>query len=264
MEDSTPFDALASTYDVDFTGSPLARELRGRVQARLAVLFPAGTSVLELGCGTGEDALWLARRGVHVLATDSSPAMLEQARLKTAGEPLVTVQPLDLSALPAVGVRQLDGVFSNFGPLNCLPGWRDLAHWLAIRMAPGAPAAFGVMSRYCLWETAWHGLHGHLGTAFRRWDGHATFRLAADDLPLAITYPTVRAFTTAFDPWFRRVRLLPLGVFLPPTDAYGVVEPRPRLSQTLSALDRRFGRFGWQANIADHFWIEFVRTDAPA
>ena len=35
------FDALAPAYDADFTATPLARALRGRVWARLDQLFPA-------------------------------------------------------------------------------------------------------------------------------------------------------------------------------------------------------------------------------
>jgi SAM-dependent methyltransferase len=263
MADYTPFDALASTYDAEFSASPIARELRGRAQARLAALFPAGAHALELGCGTGEDALWLARRGVRVTATDSSAAMRDAARAKTQGEPLVQVAPLDLAQLPAEFGGPYDGVFSSFGPLNCLPEWRPLARWLAPRVRPGGGAAFGVMSRVCVWEIGWHGLHGDIRTAARRLKGTSSFQLEADGPPLAIRYPTIGAFTRAFAPWFRRTHLEALGLFLPPTDVYGVIERRPRVLKALTALDRRLGRAGALAACADHFWIEFTRTDAP-
>ena len=41
--------------------------------------IPAGSRVLELGCGSGRDARWLAQRGAHVVATDGASAMLSQA-----------------------------------------------------------------------------------------------------------------------------------------------------------------------------------------
>jgi ubiquinone/menaquinone biosynthesis C-methylase UbiE len=75
------FDSLAPTYDQDFTASRVARYLRGRVHARLSRHFHAGDHVLELGCGTGEDALYLASQGIHVTATDARQ-MLEMARAK--------------------------------------------------------------------------------------------------------------------------------------------------------------------------------------
>lgn len=262
MPDFTPFDALASSYDADFSGSPIARELRGRVQARLARLFSPGKHVLELGCGTGEDALWLARRGAHVTATDASLAMLERARARTAAEPNITVAVLDLTALPDGFGGPFDGVYANFGVLNVLPGWRELAHWLAARVPPGGGAGFAVMSRACLWEAGWHALHGDWRTARRRWRGSAPFVVGGGP-PTIITYPTVRAFAAAFGPWFHATHVEALGVFLPPSDVYGALERWPRLLRTLTALDRRVGRAGWLANTADHFWIEFRRTDAP-
>ena len=42
----------------------------------------SGGPVLELGCGTGRVSLAIARAGVNVTGLDSSPEMLEQARLK--------------------------------------------------------------------------------------------------------------------------------------------------------------------------------------
>src|SRR5215207_7784405 len=95
----TAFDLLAPTYDEDFTCSPIARWLRDQTHARLDTLFHAGETVLELGCGTGEDALYLARRGVRVLATDASEEMLAAAGVKATGEPLMSVQKLDIRDL---------------------------------------------------------------------------------------------------------------------------------------------------------------------
>jgi len=40
--------------------------------------------MLEIGCGTGENALWLAGLGYDVVACDFAPAAIEKARAKTA------------------------------------------------------------------------------------------------------------------------------------------------------------------------------------
>lgn len=44
--------------------------------------FPMGASILELGCGQGQDGLWFAQNGFKVVATDFVPTVLEQARLR--------------------------------------------------------------------------------------------------------------------------------------------------------------------------------------
>jgi SAM-dependent methyltransferase len=43
--------------------------------------IPLGT-VLEIGCGTGADAVYLARKGFEVTAVDNSPIALERAHLR--------------------------------------------------------------------------------------------------------------------------------------------------------------------------------------
>ncbi|MGW8256822.1 MAG: class I SAM-dependent methyltransferase [Thermoguttaceae bacterium] len=45
-------------------------------------LFPKAGTVLEIGCGTGADAICLAKRRFEVTAVDCSPIALERARLR--------------------------------------------------------------------------------------------------------------------------------------------------------------------------------------
>jgi SAM-dependent methyltransferase len=63
------------------TGRP-AGELVRLVQR--GVLQPGTT--LELGCGTGADAIYLSRRGFEVTAVDSSPLAVERARTRAEDE----------------------------------------------------------------------------------------------------------------------------------------------------------------------------------
>ena len=68
------FDHIGARYDVEFTNTELSRWFRQRAWERLAALYQPGDTVVEFGCGTGEDAIFLAKRGVRVLASDGSPA----------------------------------------------------------------------------------------------------------------------------------------------------------------------------------------------
>lgn len=74
------YDRWAAVYDHD--GNPL-QALEGPV-VRAAVGDVRGLKVLDLGCGTGRHALWLAAAGAHVTGVDFSEGMLAEARGRKA------------------------------------------------------------------------------------------------------------------------------------------------------------------------------------
>jgi SAM-dependent methyltransferase len=254
------FDTLAAEYDQQFTSRPIARWLRDCIHTRLSQLYPSGATVLELGCGTGEDAAFLASRGVNVLATDVSHAMLDIARHKNAAQANIQFAQLDLNALPDSSFQsQFSGVYANFGVMNCVHDLPALARWLSERTTSGSRLGFAVMSPTCLWEIGWHGLHGDFRTAFRRLRRNILFA-TPEGGSLRIHYPSPRQFRQAFVPHFRQTHLQPLGVVLPPSEVYDAVEKRPNLLHLLTALEARLEAFPTLARFADHYWIELFRV----
>jgi SAM-dependent methyltransferase len=223
-------------------------------------LWQAGDNVLELGCGTGEDAKFLGKHGIHVTATDASEKMLRITQQKTAHLKYISTQYLDLSNLPTDDfTTQVDGVLSNFGALNCISDWKPLAEWLSTRVKSEGTLAFAIMPPYCIWETLWHGLHFDFKTATRRWKSSASFT-PDSNTHLNINYPTIRHITQDFAPHFQRTRIQPLGLFLPPSDAYPVIEKRMRLLRWLIQADDSLATVSQLALFADHYWIEFKRV----
>jgi ubiquinone/menaquinone biosynthesis C-methylase UbiE len=79
----------------------------GRPQKMVADLVDRGRvrgRVLDLGCGTGENALLCAARGLEVVGVDSSPRAIEMARAKAKGRDLrVRFLVQDALEISAVG-----------------------------------------------------------------------------------------------------------------------------------------------------------------
>ena len=82
MTRSAPFDVLAETYDTGFVESRIGLAQRNISRKWLQPLLAGktGLRILEINCGTGADAIWLAEQGHTVTATDASPAMIWQAQ----------------------------------------------------------------------------------------------------------------------------------------------------------------------------------------
>ena len=78
MSVQAAYEQWADHYDTnrnwarDLEAAALRELLAGRITGR----------VLELGCGTGKNTVWLAEHAQHVTAVDFSPAMLAEARKK--------------------------------------------------------------------------------------------------------------------------------------------------------------------------------------
>ena len=76
------YDRWSEIYDTEANPligleEPVVREALGDV---------AGLTVLDLGCGTGRHALWMAGAGASVTGVDFSAGMMEKARAKPGAE----------------------------------------------------------------------------------------------------------------------------------------------------------------------------------
>src|SRR5207253_127274 len=71
--------AIAAEYDEHVRGDDWMRQV---LHAHYLRLFRSGDRVLDAGCGTGIDAIVLARAGVHVVGIDGAPAVIERMRAK--------------------------------------------------------------------------------------------------------------------------------------------------------------------------------------
>ena len=64
--------------------------------------FPREGAILEIGCGSGDNAAWLAAQGWTVLATDVAPSAIARAAQRHAGVPRLTFSVLDACAPDAL------------------------------------------------------------------------------------------------------------------------------------------------------------------
>jgi SAM-dependent methyltransferase len=262
---SAPFDGAADRYDEVFTTSIIGQIQRASVWRELDKTFHAGERVLEIGCGTGVDASYLAERGVQVVACDSSPRMIAVAtrRMKNNHQ-LDRVQPQLLAAEEIARLRSgqlFDGAFSNFGALNCVENLRSVARDLASLLRPGASALLCLMGPCCIWEIFWYLARAKPAKALRRLHrGGITARLDGGAL-VHVYYPSLRSLAQAFAPEFSLKSVKGIGVAVPPSYLEPLASRYPSLLRAAVLADFSLGRCPGIRMLADHVLIRFERED---
>ncbi len=258
------FNAIADKFDTRFTPWLSVAAQRRAVRRALTEAFPVGAHLLEIGGGTGDDALWMADHGRAVLMTDPAPAMVSAASAKFAGRPGLATEIVaaeDLESLAArrraVGAPLLDGAWSNFAGLNCVDDLAPFAHGLAQMMRPGAPVLLVVFGTCCPGEAIVEGVRGRPRNMFRRFSrGAVPARLSGHEF--TVRYHRAAAIRRAMRPWFEPAGRRGIGVFVPPSAAEPWVSGHPGLLRALETLDQALARP--LAMFGDHILYRFVRT----
>jgi ubiquinone/menaquinone biosynthesis C-methylase UbiE len=261
MQAAAPFDVLADTYDEVFTRSLIGQAQRAQVWRVLEQTFSPGQRVLEVNCGTGEDALFLARQGIAVLACDSSPRMIGVARSRKAAE--AASSDIEFRLLPTEQLNQLpreqfDGALSNFGGLNCVEDLGTVAAELGKVLKPGAPLILCLANRVCAWEMLWYGAHGNWEKAFRRLQRNG-IEASLGTMRVHVWYLSVRELARAFAPWFRLKTHRGVGVFVPPSYLEHWVRRHTFLLRNCERLDGVITRWRIFRNVGDHVLLHFER-----
>jgi SAM-dependent methyltransferase len=252
------FDSVAADYDGPRGNNALIQDMRSEMWQWLDATFSRGSRLIDLGCGTGLDAIRMAQLGHFVTATDWSPQMVSRTRDRAERENLTDrVQAIAVGAheLHRLGsAAEYDGAYSNLGPLNCVPDLAEVSRECARLLRPGGALVFTVMGRICPWEIA-HYLRR------RRW-ARVKVRFARNVVPVSMNNHTIwtnyyapREFYRAFKSDFTLEHFRGLCVFAPPPYLTWVREKHARWHEWLWRLDRRVS--GWPAirGMGDHFLI---------
>jgi ubiquinone/menaquinone biosynthesis C-methylase UbiE len=258
-----PFDALAEGYDQGFTFSKIGQAQRSAVWKELGRTFRSGDRVLEIGCGTGVDACFLAEHGVKVVACDSSPAMVEVAARRVRE---MAANAVDLRLLAAEKLADMqheasfDGVFSNFAALNCVEDLHVVGENLGRLLKPGGTALLCFLGPACIWEVVWYLLKARPRKAFRRWhSGGVTVQLSRGT-SVHVRYYGVRSLSRIFAPSFRLRSWSGVGLMVPPSYVESTAKGHPVLLKLAERSDRVLTRCPIIRGFSDHVLLKFERV----
>jgi SAM-dependent methyltransferase len=261
------FEGIAPHFDSRFGKWQSVAAQRRAVRRALIAAWPPGGHILEVGGGTGEDALWLARQGFRVTLTDVSPRMvaLADAKLRPLGSKAERVAAEEMQDFAvrhfAQGGEQFGGVFSNFAPLNCVEDLAPVGRALARLVRPGGSVLLVMFGIASPGEILVESLRGRPHQALRRFRRGAV-PARVGDRHFTVTYHRGAALRQAMQPWFTLTERRGIGIFVPPSAAEPWISRHPHLLTLLENLDRLAARP--LAALGDHILYRFTRTERPA
>ncbi len=152
QEVAEAYDRIASTYDRAVEGDEWVRR---RLWNHYLRVFKPGQHILDVSCGTGIDAIFLADHRIRVTGIDLSVGMIAEARRKVHARGLTTfidLRVLDLSDLSTLPPGSFDGAISAFGGLSTVADLRPFARDVARLLRPGSHLIAHLVNRTSLWE----------------------------------------------------------------------------------------------------------------
>ncbi len=259
-------DSLAERYDNLFARARTPCAQRSAVWEVLCEIFQPGEQILELNCGTGDEALLLSLYlGVSVVACDASEHMIETARHRIrAQQPRASIR-LELLATAHVSKLRsgglFDGALANLSGVNGLTDLHRVAADLASLVPVGAPVLVCVSTRFCLSETLWFLFHGKFHSAFRRSAGIASENAGDSAAAVNMHYATLGELRKWFSPFFVMRACTGIGVAVPPSYLYPLLVKYPRVLSLLCLIDRHISKLPLVRTIGDHMLLHFERVE---
>jgi len=249
------FDKAAANYDKTFSDTFIGRMQRSLVRDELSRHLKNVRTILEVNCGTGEDAIWLARKTFKITATDISPKMIEVAQSKAAHKNLDYLISDIMHLHRTFGGKQFDMLFSNFGGLNCLTKseleqfFRDSKSLLSDK----GKMVLVIMPQNTLWEQLYFLTKAQFSSAFRRKKDFVLADVDGEKVPTYYFNPKDIVNLAGAD--FELVAQKPIGFFVPPTYLEGFFRNKVRALNLLKVLEGSISNWSFLSKYADHYII---------
>lgn len=254
---SCAYDRISTTYDAHVDVDRWARD---QLLETYAAHFSDGDRLLEIGCGTGIDTEFLARRGCFVTGIDVSERMLEinRRRIGLAGlSDRVEWLLLDGAELGGLEGRTYDGIVSGFGALNTVVLDR-FAPASARLLKPGGRMLLHLVGPCSVWERLYLLSSGKFSDALHLGEQESrTFEISG--IPVMHTVlPPAEMFNRYFSSYFELDACFGMGVLRPPPH----IRVPPALLSILTLLERSLRHVAFARNGGRFYLLDLKLRDS--
>jgi len=247
------FNRQSVLYDELEEDNLILKYMRERIRQHALSFLKKGDEILELNSGTGLDAIFFAKEGLKVHATDISEGMIDQLKVKVERINLqdkITIQQCSFANLHQIEGK-FDYIFSNFGGLNCVRDLKIVTNFFPHLLNKNGRVTLVIMPKFCPWELALIFL-GKFNTAFRRLKKEGT-TAHIEGIHFKSFYFSPIDVMKALGKDFIRLKLEGLSALSPPPYMKNFPQKFPRLFEALKNIDKKYSVLPPFNKWADHF-----------
>lgn len=253
------FDKAAQNYDDTFTNSEIGKMQRSMVYYQLEKQLKNVQNILEINCGTGEDAIWFAKQNFKVTATDISSKMIEVANNKAKFSNL-NFKTVDIKSI-ATGFEndKFDLIFSNFGGLNCLTN-SELDFFLKnihSLLREKGKLILVIMPKNTVWEQFYFFTKAQFSKVFRRKKESSIANVDGENFPTYYYNPKDIVNLAKQD--FELIEQKPIGFFIPPSYLEPFFKNKIGLLKILYGMEKQIKNWSFLSKYADHYIIKLQK-----
>ena len=257
------FNKQALAFDELYTDDRIIQYKRERVRKHVLQYLKPHSHILELNAGTGEDAVFFAKQGHIVHATDLSTGMQEQLRKKIFDNELTASVSNEICSYTELDHLQNKGpydlIFSNFAGLNCTAELEKVLSSFDALLKPGGMVTLVILPTFCLWETLLV-FKGKFKTAFRRFFSSNGRKAHIDGNWFTCWYYSPRLIQRCLQSKFNLVELEGLCTIVPPSYIEHFAEKHPKLFAYLVAKENKLkNKWPWKY-IGDYYIITLRKS----
>jgi len=258
------FSQQAPVFDAYDAGNTIIGYKRRRVRDHVLRYLSPYSSILELNAGTGEDAIYFARQGHRVHATDIAGGMQKALEEKVAREGLSDKVSRELCSFTALSSLRRQGpydlIFSNFAGLNCTDELGKVLRSFASLLKPGGQVTLVILPKFCLWESLLV-FKGKFRTAIRRWFSSRGASSHVEGHYFRCWYYPPSYVKREMGDQFDLLGLEGLCTMVPPSYIEYFAERYPKLYKSLCRMEDVWkDRWPWKY-IGDYYIISFRKKD---
>ncbi len=258
---ATAFSKQSVIFDELYADNTIVAYKRHRVRTHVLQHLIPNSNILELNSGTGQDALFFAKQGHRVHATDVSEGMQDQLKLKVQQAGMtdeISTELCSYTQLPDVQNRgPYDLIFSNFAGLNCTGELDKVLASFSPLLKPGGMVTLVVLPKYCLWELLLV-FKGKFKTATRRLFSSNGVKAHVEGTYFKCWYYNPSYIISRMKPEFELIGLEGLCTIVPPSYIEHFAEKHPRWYRFLKSKEDKL-KAAWPWKLIGDYYIISLR-----